>query len=121
MPTIDLSQSIRNVLSEKHPGKSRTQMGREMKVDSMTLKRALDGETTPRYATLSRIAAYCGVSPDAILNGYGLAPEPGPQPQQDGGGDDAFRRGYVEGFGDGFERGRAAAGFASRNGDPALN
>ena len=95
-------------------------MGREMKVDAMTLKRALDGETTPRYATLSRIAAYCGVSPDAILNGYGLAGEREPEPEPQG-GDDAFRRGYVEGFGDGFERGRAAAGFASRNGDPALN
>lgn len=125
MPTtIDLSQSITNALREKHPGKSVAQMARESKVPAITLNKAMKGEVTPRYKTLARIAAYCDLPPQAILNGYG-APEAAPRddaPRLGAKMDDAYRRGYVDGFGDGFDRGQATnGGFSRRKADAALN
>lgn len=145
--TADLPHSIKNALRTSHPGKSYSQMAREMGVMPLTLQKAVKGKTTPHRATIERIAAYCDVDPDAILTGYGSMP-PGKTPQQrkprkrrkgaaakrDGASPaakaaavtvgDAYRRGFADGFADGYQRGLAEVNREQATTiafDPAMN
>lgn len=70
-------ERLRRLLNEKHYGKSETAWARESGVDFKTLRRALEGDGTPRYPTMQKLADYLGVSYEYLATGEG-SPEPGP-------------------------------------------
>ena len=69
------AERLKRLLNEKHYGKSETAWARESGVDFKTLRRALEGEGTPRHPTVQRLADYCGVSVEYMMTGEGL-PQP---------------------------------------------
>jgi len=70
-------ERLRRLLDEKHYGKPISKIASEVGVDQATIKSALDGETTPRFPTMEKLAAYLGVSYEYLETGEG-SPEPPP-------------------------------------------
>lgn len=69
-------ERLRRLLNEKHYGKSETAWARESGVDFHTLRRALSGESEPRYTTVVKLADYVGVSYEYLETGEGLSEPP---------------------------------------------
>lgn len=66
-----IGERVAQLMAEQQPGKSVTRVAREAGVDFYTLRRTIDGETTPNSYTIEKFAEYFSVNVDWLYTGRG--------------------------------------------------